>query len=97
MTFAVLSLTTVLMAISLRRSLVPGWAGPYIPYWLWMAIPAVLTGLCIELPLLQKIVQTTSLTGSQWMAVLLACMITPTVIEITKAIQRSRVQSAVSR
>ena len=97
MTFAILSLTTVLMAISLRRSLVPGWAGPYIPYWLWMAVPAALTWLCVELPILQRILLTTSLTGSQWMAVLLACMITPTVIEITKAIQRSRAQSAVSR
>ena len=77
-----------------RRS---GWAGPYIPYWLWMAVPAALTWLCVELPILQKILLTTSLTGSQWMAVLLACMITPTVIEMTKAIQRSRAQSAVSR
>ncbi|NQU36665.1 MAG: cation-translocating P-type ATPase [Actinobacteria bacterium] len=92
MTFGILAFTTILMAISLRRSLVPGWAGPYIPYFLWMAIPAVLTVVCIELPLFQRALQTTSLTGSQWQAVVLFSFITPIVIEIVKAVQRRRVR-----
>ncbi len=92
MTFGILAFTTILMAISLRRTYVPGWAGPYVPYFLWMAIPAVLTVLCIELPLFQRALDTTSLTGSQWQAVVLFAFITPAVIEIAKAIQRRRLR-----
>ncbi len=88
MTFSILAFTTILMAISLRRTFVPGWSGPFIPYFIWMAVPAVLTVLCVELPLFQRILQTTSLTGSQWQAVIAFSLITPAVIEIAKAFQR---------
>jgi Ca2+-transporting ATPase len=90
MTFAILAMSTVGMAISLRRTYLPAWAGPFIPYWLWMAVPAALTFLGVELPLLQKVLQTTNLTGAQWQSVLLLALVVPVVIEATKAVQRAR-------
>ena len=88
MTFAILALSTVWMAISLRRTHLPAWTGPFVPYWVWMAVPAVLTVLAIELPLLQSLLQTTGLTGDQWGSVFLATLIIPALIESVKAIQR---------
>ncbi len=90
MTFAILALSTVWMAIALRRTTLPGWAGPFLPYWLWMAVPAGLTVLALELPLLQGLLSTTGLTGDQWGVVLLAALVVPIVIETVKASQRAR-------
>ena len=90
MTFAVLSISTIFMAISLRRDLIPGWAGPYFPYMWYMLAPAVATFLAIELEPLQRILSTTSLSGGQWQVVLLLSLVVPITIEIVKAVRRSR-------
>lgn len=90
MTFAILSLSTIWMAISLRRAYLPAWTGPFIPYWLWMAIPATLTVLGVELPFLQNLLSTTGLTGAQWQAVFLVALAVPIAIEAVKAIQRAQ-------
>jgi Ca2+-transporting ATPase len=55
-----------------------------------MLAPAVATVLAIELPFLQRILDTTSLTGGQWQVVVLLSLVVPIVIEITKAVRRSR-------
>ena len=89
MVFAVLAISTVLLAISLRRSVVPGWEGPYLPYLLYMLAPAVLTVLAVETELFQRMLDTTSLTGSQWLAVLGLALVVPVVVESVKAIQRA--------
>ena len=89
MAFSVLALSTVLMAISLRRNVVPGWEGPYLPYLLYMLAPVVLTVLAIETELFQRMLDTTSLTGSQWMAVVGLSLVVPLVIEVVKAVQRA--------
>jgi len=94
MTFGVLAISTIFLAISLRRDVIPGWEGPYLPYWLWMLVPATLTVLAIELPLFQRMLLTTSLTGSQWLAVWAIALIVPVVMEIEKAIRRARVSRA---
>lgn len=90
MTFGILAISTIFLAISLRRGVIPGWEGPYLPYWLWMLVPAALTVLAIELPLFQRMLLTTSLTGSQWMAVWATALLVPVVIEIDKAVRRAR-------
>lgn len=90
MTFAILAFSTIWMAISLRRALIPGWAGPYLPYWLWMAVPAVLTVLALEWEVFQRMLGTVGLTGAQWESVFLVSLSVPIVIEIVKAIQRRR-------
>lgn len=89
MAFSVLAISTVLMAISLRRNLVPGWEGPYLPYLLYMLAPVVLTVLAVETELFQRMLDTTSLTGSQWLAVVGLALAVPIVIEAVKGVQRA--------
>ena len=94
MTFGILAISTVFLAISVRRGVIAGWLGPYLPYLLWMLAPAALTVLALELPLFQRMLLTTSLTGSQWLAVWGIALIVPVVIEIDKAIRRARGERA---
>ena len=89
MTFAVLAISTVFLAVSLRRAVIPGWAGPYVPYLTWMLIPTALTLFFVEFPLGNQMLDTVALTGAQWWAVLLLSLAVPVVIEIAKAVQRS--------
>jgi Ca2+-transporting ATPase len=88
MTFGVAALAGVPLALAQRRDPTPGWVGPFWPYVGWLAISGVLTWLAIELPLLQRWLLTTSLTGSQWLAVLGLTLLSPAVAEIDKAIRR---------
>lgn len=90
MTFTVLALSTIFLAISLRRAVIPGWAGPYLPYWLWMLIPAGLTIFFIQFPTGNAILNTVPLTGAQWWVALGLALVVPVVIEIVKAVQRAR-------
>jgi Ca2+-transporting ATPase len=91
MTFGILALSTIWLAASMRRALSPIWAGPFAPFWLWMAIPLLLSVLAVELPFLQELLLTTSLTGLQWGAVALLSLAVPVVSETAKAFQRKRV------
>ena len=90
MTFAVLALSTVWLAASMRRSLTPMWWGPFVPFWLWMAMPLALAVLAIELPFLQEILGTVSLTGLQWLAAWTLSLAVPIVSEAAKAARRRR-------
>lgn len=90
MTFAVLALSTVWLAATLRRARTPVWAAPYFPFWFWMGVPLVLTLLAVESELLQEALVLTSLTGLEWLAVLLLSLSVPVVVEVSKALQRSR-------
>ena len=94
MTFGILALSTVWLAAAMRRALMPIWAGPFASFWAWMAIPLLLSVLAIELPFLQGLLLTTSLTGLQWLTVLVLSLAEPIVIECTKAIQRRRSPAA---
>jgi len=97
MTFAILALSTIWLAASMRRSVLPAWAGPYFPFWAWMAIPLVLSVLAVELPFLQGVLLTVGLTGLQWLTVLVLSLMVPFVIEVTKAILRRRAPAATVR
>ena len=90
MTFAILALSTIWLAASMRRSLLPIWAGPYALFWGWMVLPLLLSVLAVELPFFQRLLYTTSLTGLEWLTVLVLSLAVPLVIEITKAAQRRR-------
>jgi Ca2+-transporting ATPase len=90
MTFAILALSTIWLAASMRRSLQPIWAGPLFPFWAWMAIPIALSFLAVELPFLQEILLTTDLSDEQWLTCLGLSLAVPIVIEVVKAVQRRR-------
>lgn len=90
MTFAILAISTVLLAVSARRDLLPGTAGPYLPYFAWMAVPAVLTVMAVETDFFQRVLDTTSLSGSNWLAVACLSLLVPAVMEASKAFRRAR-------
>ena len=94
MAFGVAALSGVPLALVQRRDPTPVWVGPYWPYAGWLAISAVLTWFAVELPLLQRWLDTTSLTGSQWLVVLALATASSLVAEADKAWRRRR--SAVS-
>ena len=71
-----------------RRDPTPFWVGPFWPYVGWLAISAALTWLAVELPLLQRWLDTTTLTGSQWLAVIALASGSSVVAVIDKAWRR---------
>jgi hypothetical protein len=52
--------------------------------------PLVLTWLAVELPLLQRWLDTVSLTGSQWLAVVGLALLAQLLAIVEKAFRRSR-------
>lgn len=100
MTFAVMGWATVLSAAALRRDLQPVWAGPFVPYYLWLALPFILTWLAVESPMLQPTLSTVSLDGGTWWLVFGLSLVPFAVIEVSKWLRRlsrseSRSRSAV--
>ncbi len=88
MAFGVAAFATIGLGAVQRRDPAPGWSGPLLPYGAWLAAAAVLTWFAIELPLLQRWLQTESLTGNQWLAVIGLALITPALVEVSKAVRR---------
>lgn len=65
------------------------------PYVGWLCGGGVVTWLAIELPVLQRWLDTQTLTGSQWLVVLGLSLLAPLVVELTKFLGgRRRMDSA---
>ena len=88
--FAIVAVSTILMAVSLRRDVIPGWHGPYFPFFKWMAIPGLVTWLAIEWPLLQELLVTTGLSGQQWGIAIALSFVPSILIETEKALRSYR-------
>lgn len=93
MTYAVTALATIGLGVVSRRDPGPFRRGPAYPFFAWLSIPVVATWLGVELPLLQRWLDTTSLAGSQWLAVLALSLAAPAVVELEKAYRRSRLKA----
>ncbi len=70
MAFAVVSLSALNIGLVLRRERRPWWSQPAWPYVGWIALGWVLTWAAVELGMLQRLLITTSLEGSQWLTVI---------------------------
>ena len=92
MVFAVMGWSTVLMAAGLRRDVTPSWRGPYLPYFLWLAVPLALTWLAVESELLQPSLDTVSIGGGTWWLVLAFALVPLVIIEVDKYVRRLRMQ-----
>ncbi|MCP4436917.1 MAG: cation-translocating P-type ATPase [Actinomycetia bacterium] len=90
MAFAVAALAGVPLALVQRRDPTPVWTGPFWPYVGWLGISAALTWLAVELPLLQRWLDTTTLTGMQWLAVIGLTLASSVIAEADKALRRHR-------
>jgi P-type Ca2+ transporter type 2C len=87
MAFAIVSLSAVNLGVVMRREREAPWSTPIFPWFGWIILGWVLTWAAVELNMLQRLLDTTSLTGRQWVVVLALSLIAPATIAIDKALQ----------
>jgi Ca2+-transporting ATPase len=92
MAFAVVSLSAVNLGLVMRRERQPVWSQPVFPYLGWIILGWLLTWAAVELHMLQRLLDTTSLSGGQWLAVIGLSLITPAVVWVDKVQRLSRRQ-----
>jgi Ca2+-transporting ATPase len=90
MAFAVVALSAVNLGVVMRREREAPWSSPVFPYLGWIILGWILTWAAVELNMLQRLLDTKSLTGGQWVTVIALSLVTPTFVGIDKAIQMSR-------
>jgi P-type Ca2+ transporter type 2C len=96
MVFAVVSLSAVNVGLIMRRERQAPWSAPVFPFLGWIILGWVLTWAAVELNMLQRLLDTVSLTGRQWVVVLALSLIAPAVVGVDKAIQLRRQRVAES-
>ena len=72
MAFAIVALSAVNLGLVMRREREPPWSSPLFPYLGWIILGWILTWAAVELNMLQRLLDTVSLTGDQW-ALVSAC------------------------
>jgi P-type Ca2+ transporter type 2C len=90
MAFAIVSLSAVNIGLVMRREREAPWSSPVFPYLGWIILGWMLTWAAVELNMLQRLLDTTSLTGDQWLVVLGLSLIAPAAVAVDKAIQLAR-------
>jgi len=94
MAFAVVSFSAVNIGLIMRRERQAPWASPVFPYLGWIILGWILTWAAVELGMLQRLLDTTSLSGREWVVVLALSLIAPAVVGVDKAIQLRRQRQA---
>jgi Ca2+-transporting ATPase len=90
MAFAVVALSAVNMGFVMRRERQVPWSSPLFPYMGWIMLGWALTIAAVETRVLQRILDTVSLTGAQWALVIGLSLISPLFVAIDKIIQIRR-------
>jgi Ca2+-transporting ATPase len=90
MAFAIVSFSAVNIGLVMRRERQAPWASPVFPFLGWVILGWVLTWAAVELNMLQRLLDTTSLTGGEWGTVLGLSLIAPAIVGADKAIQLRR-------
>jgi P-type Ca2+ transporter type 2C len=90
MAFAIVSLSAVNLGLVMRREREPAWARPLFPYLGWIILGWIITWAAVQLNMLQRLLNTESLTGGQWLVVLALSLVMPLAVGIDKAIQLRR-------
>ncbi|AOW93676.1 metal-transporting ATPase [Rhodococcus sp. WMMA185] len=90
MAFVVLSLSSILAGLVMRRDPESGLSSPILGALKILSIPVVVTVFAVEVGFLQDLLMTTSLTGDQWLACLGWSLIVPIAVEAEKALRRRR-------
>ena len=65
MAFAVVALSAVNLGLVMRREREPAWSSPVFPYLGWIILGWTLTWAAVELNMLQRLLDTVSLTGAR--------------------------------
>jgi Ca2+-transporting ATPase len=87
MAFAVVAFSAVNLGVIMRRERQAPWSSPVFPYLAWIMAGWALTWAAVETRILQRLLDTTSLTGGQWVVVLALSLITPALVAIDKILQ----------
>jgi Ca2+-transporting ATPase len=87
MAFAIVSFSAVNIGLVMRRERQAPWSSPVFPYLGWIILGWVLTWAAVELNMLQRLLDTTSLSGRQWVVVLALSLIAPAVVAVDKVLQ----------
>jgi len=90
MAFALVALSAVNLGLVMRREREPVWATPVFPYLGWIILGWVLTWAAVELTMLQRLLDTVSLTGNEWLTVIGLSLLMPAVVLVDKTIQLRR-------
>jgi Ca2+-transporting ATPase len=86
MAFAIVSLSAVNLGLVMRREREPPWSSPVFPYLGWIILGWLLTWAAVELHMLQRLLDTMSLSGGQWGTVLLLSLIAPAAVAADKMV-----------
>jgi Ca2+-transporting ATPase len=87
MAFAVVSLSAVNIGLVMRRERQAPWSSPVFPYLGWIILGWILTWAAVGLNMLQRLLDTTSLSGREWIVVIALSLLAPAVVAVDKAIQ----------
>ena len=90
MAFAIVSFSAVNIGLVMRRERQAPWSSPVFPFLGWIILGWILTWAAVELGPLQRLLDTMSLSGRQWVVVLALSLIAPAFVGVDKAIQLSR-------
>ncbi|HTN99345.1 MAG TPA: cation-translocating P-type ATPase [Microthrixaceae bacterium] len=90
MAFAVVALSAVNLGVVMRRERQAPWSTPMFPYFGWLIAGWSLTWAAVELRMLQRLLDTVSMTGGQWLVAIGLSFITPAFVGVDKAIQFHR-------
>jgi Ca2+-transporting ATPase len=94
MAFAIVSFSAVNIGLVMRRERQAPWSSPVFPYLGWIILGWILTWAAVELNMLQRLLQTTSLTGREWIIVLALSLLAPAVVAVDKVLQLRRQREA---
>jgi Ca2+-transporting ATPase len=94
MAFAIVSLSAVNIGLVMRRERQAPWSSPVFPYLGWIILGWILTWAAVELGMLQRLLQTTSLSGREWIIVLALSLPAPAVVAADKVLQLRRQREA---
>jgi Ca2+-transporting ATPase len=87
MAFAIVAFSAVNVGLIMRRERQAPWASPVFPYLGWIILGWLLTWAAVELSMFQRLLQTTSLTGGQWVVVLALSLLAPGFVATDKILQ----------
>src|SRR5580704_2565139 len=90
MAFAIVSFSAVNIGLVMRRERQAPWSSPVFPYLGWIILGWILTWAAVELGMLQRLLDTTSLSGREWVVVLALSLIAPAFVAADKLIQLRR-------
>jgi P-type Ca2+ transporter type 2C len=95
MAFAVVALTAVNLGVVMRREREAPWSSPLFPYFGCIILGWLLTWAAVEMNMLQRLLDTESISGRAWVVVIALSLLAPTAVGIDKAIQMRRQRLAV--